>query len=163
MLGSYSKKIGYPKEEQYPIELKSTQSFFSDSGLFRFIIRQSYVFLSTDTTSTSETSFDSTSIDVKKFAPGHLYVSVNNRKYKFVTFLQNDYPHWQTFINGKSVKHYTGFKTFISIPIQSGRNEVEFVFNPPPVKKAMIANWGILLLGLIFLLSRRVRDSLLVK
>jgi hypothetical protein len=163
MVGCYSKKIGYPNEEQYPIELRNTQNFFTDSGLFHFIIRQSYVFLSTDTTTTSETSFDSASIDIKSFAPGYLHLSVNSSKYKFVTFLQNDYPCWQTFVNGRIVKHYTSFRTFISIPIEPGRSTVEFVFNPTPVKNAMIVNGGILLLGLISLLSRRVRDNLLIK
>ncbi|TMI85595.1 MAG: hypothetical protein E6H10_02910 [Bacteroidetes bacterium] len=162
MLGSYSKKIGYPKEEQYPIELKNTQKFFNDSSLFLFIIQQSYIFLSSDTTETSETNFDSTSIKIRQFAPGYLHIGVNNIKYRFITFLQNDYPYWQTLINGKIAKHYTGFKTFISIPIQPGHNEVEFVFSPTPVKRSIIVNCGILLLGLISLLSRRLRDSLLV-
>jgi hypothetical protein len=161
MLGSYSKKIGYPNEEQYPVELKSTQNFFGDSVLFRFISHQSYVFLSTDTTSTSETNFDPTSIEITKFAPGYLHVSVNNSKYKFITFLQNDYPYWQTFVNDKIVKHHTGFMTFISVPIEPGRNEVDFVFNPMPVKKAVIVNGGILLLALASLLSRRIGNTLL--
>lgn len=163
MLGSYSKKIGYPKEEQYPVELKSTQNFFTDSSLVRFIIQQSYVFLSTDTTITSQTDFDSTSIEIKKFAPGYLNVAVNNGKYRFITFLQNDYPYWQTLINGKVVKHSTGFKSFISVPIEPGPNEVEFVFNPTPIKKAVMINGAILLLGLACLMFRRLRDRPLVR
>ena len=158
MLGSYSKKIGYPKEEQYPVELKSTQNFFTDSGVVRFITQQSYVFLSTDTTITSQTDFDTTSIEIKKFAPGYLNVSVNNGKYRFITFLQNDYPYWQTFINGRVIKHSTGFKSFISVPIEPGHNEVEFVFNPTPIKKAVMINGAILLLGLACLMFRRLRD-----
>jgi hypothetical protein len=163
MLGSYSKKIGYPNEEQYPIELKSTQKFFSDSDLHHFIIRQSYVFLSTDTDATSETNFDSTRIEIKKIVPGCLHVLVNNDKYRFITFLQNDYPYWETLINGKIVKHYTSFKTFISVPVQLGRSDVAFVFNPKPIRNAMIANGGILFLGLIALFSRRIRDTFVFK
>lgn len=163
MLGSYSKKIGYPKEEQYPVELKSTQNFFTDSSLVRFIIQQSYVFLSTDTTITSQTDFDSTSIEIKKFAPGYLNVAVNNGKYRFITFLQNDYPYWQTFINGRVVKHSTGFKSFISVPIEPGHNDVEFVFNPTPIKKAVMINGALLLLGLACLMFRRLRDRPLVR
>jgi len=162
MLGSYSKKIGYPKEEQYPVELKNTQKFFGDQSLFRFIIHQPYVFLSVDTAISSETKFDSTIIEIKKFAPGRLQVSVNNSKYKFITFLQNDYLYWQTYINGRMVRHYTGFKTFISVPIQPGRNDVEFVFTPTPIKGAIIVNGMILLLGLICLLFRRLRDTVLI-
>jgi hypothetical protein len=163
MLGSYSKKIGYPDEEQYPVELKNTQNFFSDSNLFRFITQQSYVFLSTDTTQKGETNFDSTRIEVKKFAPGDFHMTVNNGKYRFITFLQNNYPYWQAFVNGKMVRHYTGFKSFISVPIEPGSNEVEFVFNPAPIKKAMMINGTILLLGLACLMFRGLRDHPVVK
>jgi hypothetical protein len=158
LLGSYSKKIGFPKEEQYPVELESTQNVFSDSNLFRFITQQSFVFLSADTTATSETNFDSASIEIKKFALGYLKVSANNRKYRFITFLQNDYPYWQTFINGRIIRHYTGYKSFISVPIEQGNSNVEFVFNPKPIKKAMAINVAILVLGLACLMFRALRN-----
>jgi hypothetical protein len=158
LLGSYSKKIGFPREEQYPVELKSTQNFFSDSSLFRFITQQAYVFLSADTTTTSETNFDSSNIEIKKFAPGYLKVSVNNRKYRFITFLQNDYPYWQTFVNSRMTRHYTGYKCFITVPVEQGNNDVEFVFNPMPIKKAMSINVVILVLGLACLMFRGLRN-----
>jgi hypothetical protein len=162
MLGSYSKKIGYPDEEQYPVELKNAQNFFTDSSLFRFITHQSYVFLSTDTTLTAETNFDSTTIKVKKFAPGNLHVFVNNGQYRFITFLQNNYPYWQIFVNGKMVTHYTSFKTFISAPIEPGNNDVEFFFNPTPIKKGIMINGAVILLALACLMFRGLRDYPLV-
>jgi hypothetical protein len=163
MLGSYSKKIGYPDEEQYPVELKNTQNFFSDSSLFRFITHQSYVFLSTDTTVTAETNFDSTTIKIKKFAPGNFHVFVNNGQYRFITFLQNDYPYWQTLVNGRMVRHYTSFKSFISVPIEPGNNDVEFFFNPTPIKKGIMINGAIILLALACLMFRGLRDYPLVR
>jgi hypothetical protein len=159
LLGSYSKKIGYPAEEPYPVELTNTQKFFGDPGLIGFITRQSYIFLSTDTTAGAATSFDSHAIKITHFGAGYLKVTIDNSKYRFITFLQNDYPYWQTFINDSAVKHYTGFKTFISMPIDSGRQEVKFLFNPAPIKKAMIINAVIILTGLILLILRRRRNT----
>jgi hypothetical protein len=78
LLGSYSKKIGYPVQEQYPVQLSSTGKFFNDTGLHRFINQQSYVFLSADTTGLSQTSFDSSYIAVTAFGPGYMKVLVNN-------------------------------------------------------------------------------------
>jgi hypothetical protein len=162
LVGTYSKKIGYPQEEQYPVELNSTEQFYKDSALQRFIYDQSYIFLSTDTTITAKTNFDSSRIEIVEFGAGYLRLIIDNPGYHFITFLQNNYPYWQTFINGKITRHYTGFKTFISVPVERGRQEVVFKFNPSPIKKAIAINIVILLIGLFSLLHPRLRNKLVV-
>jgi hypothetical protein len=86
LLGSYSKKIGYPLEEQYPVQLSTTKKFFEDSALHDFINKQAFIFLSTDTTNTANTSYDSSDIRVTASGPGYMKLIVVNTGYRFITF-----------------------------------------------------------------------------
>jgi len=160
LLGSYSKKIGYPIEEQYPVQLNTTKEFFQDSALHHFINQQAYIFLSTDTTVWASTSFDSANIAITEFGPGHLKLQVNNTGYRFITFLQNDYPWWQTFINGEKIAHFTGYKTFITLPLIEGKQEIEYQFEPSPLKKVLWVNIAVIIAGLIFLFAKRRDNSI---
>jgi len=155
LLGSYSKKIGYVKKEPYPIELSTTEDFFRDSTLFHFILRQSYLFLSTDTTIQTTTAFDSSLIHIRQFRPGLIQAVVDNpAEYHYLTFLQNDYPYWTVSVNGKIVPHFTGFKTFITIPLQQGKQNIQFSFDPRPIRKALWIELLIALVSILLLCSR---------
>jgi hypothetical protein len=157
LLGSYSKKIGYPLEERYPVQLNSTGKFFADSTLHHFINQQGVLFLSTDTTISANTNFDSSYINVIRFGPGYMNVLVNNPGYRFITFLQNDYPHWETFADGKKVQHCTCFRTFITLPIEKGKHQIEYRFDPVPIKNALWMNIAVIVAGLV-LLSTKLRN-----
>lgn len=158
LLGSYSKKIGYPKEEYYPVQLNTTKIFFGDTSLHHFINDQAFVFLSTDTTLNAGTNFDTANIQIQEFGNGHLKIVINNPGYNYINFLQNDYPYWQTFVNGKKVPHFTGYKTFITLPVEKGRQVIEFKFEPQPIKKALWINICIILAGVILLLIPGFRN-----
>jgi len=157
LLGSYSKKIGYLKKEAYPIELSTTEQLFQDSALFHFILRQSYLFLSTDTILHTATAFDSSLIHVREFGPGLIQTTVDNPGYRYLTFLQNDYPWWTVSVNGSAVPHFTGFKTFITVPLQPGKQNIQFTFNPRPIKKALWIQLFIAFVTMLLLCSRRIR------
>lgn len=103
LLGCYSKKIGYPKEEPYPVQLNTTKKFFEDTSLHNFINKQAFVFLSRDTAIDSKTNYDSSMISINKFGPGYLKLTVNNSDYGFLIFLQNNYPYWEAWVNGKRI------------------------------------------------------------
>jgi hypothetical protein len=158
LLGSYSKKIGYVKEEAYPVELNTTTTFFNDPQLFSFIRQQSWLFLSKDTIVGTATDFDSSRIHILQFGPGRLQASVDNKDYHYLTFLQNDYPYWKVIVNGESIPHITGFGTFITIPLQQGRQKVEFCFDPVPIRTALIIHLLILASGLLLLWNKRTRN-----
>ena len=160
--GSYSKKVGFPGEEKYPVELKTTRNYFDDSTVRAFISKQSYIFLSMDTTIGGETNFDSSLIRVSEFGPGYLHATIDNTKYRFITLLQNDYPYWQAFINASPVNHFTSFKTFMSVPIEKGRQDVVFIFRPAPIRKAILINIAIILIGLLSLFIRQLNTRPLV-
>jgi hypothetical protein len=154
LLGSYSKKIGYPLEEQYPVQLNTTRNFFEDKALHDFINKQAFIFLSTDTTITANTSYDSSYIRVTASGPGYIKLIVSNAGYRFITFLQNNYPWWQTFINGEKLPHFTGYRTFITLSLQNGKQEIEFRFDPAPVRKALWANIAVIIAGLVLLATK---------
>jgi hypothetical protein len=162
MIGSYSKKIGYYKEEKYPVQLNTTKNFFEDTVLHSFINQQSFIFLSKDTTIGSETNSDPSVIHITRFGNGRLKLIVDNSGYHFITFLQNDYPYWETFVNKKKVNHFTGYKTFITIPLEKGKQEIEFSFNPAPVRKALWINIAIIAIGLVLLATPRYRNMRLI-
>lgn len=159
LLGSYSKKIGYPEEEMYPVQLKSTAQFFADTALHRFINQQSFIFLHSDTTINAKTSFDSSNFQIQEFGPGHLKLTVKNTDYHFITFLQNNYRYWEVFINGKKTDQFTGYKTFITLPIANGKQEIEYRFNPSRIRKSAWVNLGILLMGIFVLAIPALRNT----
>lgn len=159
MLSSFSKKIGNPEMEDYPVQLKSNAEFFADSSLTNFINQQAWLFLSSDTLINASTNFDSSRIKVIENGPGKIKCSINNAGYKFLVLLQNNYPHWEVSIDDKKIIHYTAFKTFITAPIPDGNHFVEFNFNPKPVKIAFWINISVLILLAILLSVKSIRNK----
>jgi len=163
LLGSYSKKIGYPTEERYPVQLNSVRKFFDDTTLHHFINQQAFVFLCEDTTLNSPTNHDSEFIKIAEFGPGHLKVTISNSHYHYFVLLQNDYPYWQVWVNGKKQSHFTTYKTFIGLVLAQGNQEILLKFDPTPIKNALGINFIIVALGLIVLAIPRLRDIQLTK
>jgi uncharacterized membrane protein YfhO len=163
MLSSFSKKIGNTEMEDYPVQLKSSADYFNDTAITGFINQQAWLFLSSDTSIDATTSFESSSIKVIENGPGKIKCSINNGSYKFLVLLQNNYPHWRISIDGKEIKHFTAFKTFIALPVSNGRHTVEFNFNPKPIKTALLINIFILILLLLLLSIKSTRNRRLFK
>lgn len=151
LIASYSKKIGHIKPDQYPVQLNSNITFAEDAALYSFIKNQAFIFLSDDTTMDATTSFDSAAIRIIKSGPGYTKSIITNDRFGWLTLLQNNYPHWSVKLNGKQVNHYTGFKTFISVPVEKGVYEVEFIFNTSRIKTVMWINIAALVISLIFI------------
>jgi len=163
LLASYSKKIGYPDEEKYPVQLTSTAFFFNDSSLHQFINNQSWVFLSTDTTQTSQTNFDSTRIKILSFGPGYVRARITNDKYRYLILLQNDYRYWIAKVNGKKVPHFTVYKTFIGLNIPDNISDIEIRFDPKPIRKALFVSLSMIVMSFIILFIKKWRNYPLFK
>jgi hypothetical protein len=158
LLSSYSKKIGYPTEERYPVQLVSTGRFFADSSLHQFINNQSWLFLSTDTTQNTTTNFDSSHIKILAFAPGYMKLEIKNDNYSFLVFLQNNYPYWHVKIDGAEVHHFTAYQTFIGINIPKKSSTIEILFDPKPIKNALWVSSIVIIIGLATLLIKKSRS-----
>ncbi|MGN6615715.1 MAG: YfhO family protein [Ilyomonas sp.] len=68
-------------------------------------------------------------IDVKRFFPTHLLLTVNVQHIDTLVFLQNNYKYWYAKVNNKNTPVNTTFYTFISVPVTNGVNTVEFVYH----------------------------------
>jgi len=159
LLGSYSKKIGYPAKEAYPVTLNTAEDFFHDSTIFNFILQQSWLFLSKDTIPGTTTRFDTSAIKINTFGPGHLDLTVSDTSYRYLTFLQNDYPYWKVKLDDRPVTHFTGFRTFITVPLPPApQHHVEFIFDPKPIKLALLINLLLLALAGILLSIKKTRN-----
>lgn len=157
----YSKQIGYPTPLPYPIILKQTHTFYSIDSLSQFINDQSFLFLSQDTTIGSRTTYDSSLIKIAKFTPTQTKVQIQNNGFKYLTFLQNNYPRWKAFLDGKPVEHFTVFKTFIGISIPPGNHNVEFRFNTTSLQIILWINILILFIGLFLLTQKKIIATIL--
>ncbi len=158
----YSKQIGYPTQPAYPILLNSTKRFYNNRAIAAFIRNQSYLFLSTDTTINAHTSYDSSKIQVENYTPTVIKTRILNEAFRYVILLQNNYPHWEVYINGKHIQHFTAFGTFIGVPLKKGINYVEFRFTPKLLQIILSLNILILVLGLVVISLKRAKNINLV-
>ncbi len=163
LIASYSKKIGHPSPDQYPVQLKSNASFISDSILYNFIKEQAFLFLSSDTIAGTLSNYDSTNIRVEKSGPGYTRCRIRNEGFRWLTLLQNNYPYWEVKLDGKLITHYTGFRTFITVPVPSGEHTVEFVFKPALIRTAMWINLVLLILSLVILCLPPIANKKLIR
>ena len=152
----YSKQIGYPTPLPYPVILRQTDLFYSHNSLVQFINAQSFLFLSKDTTIDSQTTYDSSLIKILNYTPTETKAQVQNNGFTYLTFLQNNYPRWKVFLDGKPIQHFTVFKTFIGIAIPPGDHEVEFKFNTTSLQIILWANIFILAIALFLLTQKKI-------
>lgn len=159
MVASYSKKIGNPEPDDYPIQLNSNLHYFNDSALTSFINRQAWLFLSTDTTVNASTDFKTSSISVTENGPGKIKCVINNTGYNYLVLLQNNYRYWEATIDGNRSNHFTAFKSFITLAVPKGTHKIEFTFNPKPIKKALWINCFVMLALLLCLGNKNLRNK----
>jgi hypothetical protein len=163
LLSSYSKKIGHPAQEDYPVQLQSSKDYFNDSSVMRFINKQAWIFLSSDTIINAQTNFSDTAIQIIESGPGHIRCSINNTGFRYLVLLQNDYPYWKVMINKNNVTHFTAFKTFITIPVANGKNYISLSFEPILIKRALWLNCFVFIICLLVLGSAKWRNKKIFK
>ncbi|MBK7560036.1 MAG: hypothetical protein IPI68_00595 [Chitinophagaceae bacterium] len=151
LISSYSKKIGYTKPDQYPVQLNSYNGFIADTALNSFIKKQTYLFLSQDTLINTATSFDSAHIQVIRSGAGFTKCIIRNEDFKWLTLLQNNYRYWEVSVDGEKTNHQTGFRASISVPVEKGVHTIEFKFKPTLIKNTMWVNLILLLICIIII------------
>ena len=134
----------FPKNEN---QKKSDKEFIETA--LKQVKKQAFIFLSEDTVINTLTNFDSSHIQVLKSGAGYTKCIIRNETFKWLTLLQNNYRYWEVRIDGEKVIHQTGFKTFISVPVEKGVHTIEFEFNPTMIKSIMWINLLLLLTSLV--------------
>ncbi|MFT3981704.1 MAG: hypothetical protein QM687_14640 [Ferruginibacter sp.] len=140
----YSKEIGTTEEVPYPIVLKNMRQFFSDSLRLNDTVyfTKAFVFFKNGQgrSMVKLTSFNANKITVlaESFAEDTLVLQ------------QNNYPYWKAILNGKEVPLIAEGASFMSIPVGPGKNEVQFIFNPPAKIKGSLLFSAVLFSILLF-------------
>jgi len=119
----YNKKIGTQRLTDYPSYFKSTDSFFS-SNISKSIFQMPYVFLKSNFNGKKNNG----NITIQKFSPAHIQLSVNSPMPDTLVFLQNYYKYWSAFNNNISVPIEKSYITFMSVPVKTGTNEIDFYY-----------------------------------
>ena len=90
LIASYSKRIGHPVPDQYPVQLNTNAAFVNDTVLFNFINKQPFLFLSENRNVNTSTQFDSSHLRIIESGPGYTKCLVKTDKSVWLNFLQND-------------------------------------------------------------------------
>ncbi|MBC7936790.1 MAG: hypothetical protein H7Y86_15670 [Rhizobacter sp.] len=148
----FSKQIGNVKEVPYPIQLKTMKEFFKDTYMQNELLyfNKPFVFIKDNN--------DSFQVKINSFSPNKMqFVVIIDEPGKQLILQQNNYPHWIATVNGKEGQIVTEGAGFMSIPLQKGKNEVIFLFEPSLIKKAMLVSFLafiVVLSCLLFLLLK---------
>jgi len=149
----YNKQPGVRSFAFYPVELNHTKFVFSDSTAEWFY--KPYVFALEDSLPTN--------IVVNKFTGNSISITANTKKDNLLIFQQNYYPHWYIIQNNEKTTAKNYKQLFLAAPIRAGNNDVEFLFDPALIKKAMLVSaiaFIIYLMVLVLLFFKRPSPSL---
>lgn len=133
----YIKKIGRNDYYITPGNLSAQEKFY-ESPLKEKVFEKPVLFF--DNGSSGSISIESFSANCIRLA------TQSNQKEKLVC-LQNNYPGWQAFVDGKETAIKTTDTTFISVQLPEGKHTVRFQYKP----NAVIAAWYISLVSLMLL------------
>lgn len=105
-----------------------------------------------DTLSIDSLSYEK--IRIETFSPNRVEIKVKSDKIQLLTFVQNFYPGWKAFINGKEVDLIKSNYTFMSLWIPKGENTVIFQYKPHNILIAFYISTSLFIALLIFLLIK---------
>ena len=124
----YNKQPGVKEFAFYPIELNNTKLVFKDPNASRF--NKPYVFACTDSLSNK--------IFVNKFTGSSISITAESKGNDTLVFQQNFYHYWYVADKNKKVVAGSYDQLFLAAPVKAGTNNIEFVFDPVLIKKAML-------------------------
>jgi hypothetical protein len=111
--------------------LKDYMAFFSSQNTAK-VLKQPVVFYSD---AMGNAVNDSLSLPLKpvltSFKPGHIQVNAETAQQTFITLLQAYFPGWSVTVNEREVNPIISMQTFITIPLQAGKNSIVYQFRPP--------------------------------
>ncbi len=119
----YNKLIGTARLTDYPSYFTSTDQYFADKDLVREVSKHAYFFIKH-----TDTILGPSNISVLSFSPQRIEAQVNTMQDDTLVLLQNNYRFWRATVNGNSTSIQTVYKTFMSVPIRKGMNEVVFEY-----------------------------------
>ena len=186
-LNMYNKKVGRSDYRITPSNLISQNKFWYDSLMrnrilenpILYIAEKAYdvsdnLFSKKDTTNTkfvllenrklieeinNSKKVDSISIKPTRFTPNHFEFEIKNKATIFFVLLQNHYPLWRLYVNGKPVSIQKSNVSFMGAFLQPGVNHVSFEYHATLIKAASFISLVCMILIPFFILLRFKRNK----
>ena len=102
---------------------------------------------------------DSISIKPIRFTPNRFEFEIENHQPSFFVLLQNYYPLWKLYVNGKAVSIQKCNISFMGFFLQPGMNHVSFIYQARLIKAASFISLVSILLILVFILFGSPRNK----
>jgi hypothetical protein len=115
----YTKQPGTPELCDYPTLLKTTDDYFR-SSFPDSLDRRPFLF----------TARSGAPPIIRSYSPTELAVDVTSPIPDTLVLLQNDYPGWETRLDGVPADHITSYGSFLGIPSGPGTHHFMFRFAP---------------------------------
>jgi hypothetical protein len=100
-------------------------------------------------------------VSTQKYSPGEWEFEINSASTGFYCLIQNYYPDWELFINGKKESIYLCNMSLMGFKLASGKNSVKLQFRDNKVKMAFYVHliaWAALICYIFFLILKRKRN-----
>ena len=151
----YNKKIGRSDYRITPSNLLSQNEFWFDESFRKKIMKHKLVYqnpLSGTNNGSAEkiiASGDSASFLFTKFEPDDIEFLTSSKKEGEVVLIQNYYPNWRLYIDGKPTPIKKTDITFMGFTLPDGQHMVNFKYEAKAVRFAFVIN--LIMLGILFL------------
>lgn len=114
----YNKKINHTPID-YPSQLKSTQRFLESKDTAA-VLNKPFIFL---------TSGNSQGSEVSRFSPSGFVINIQKTQRDTLVVLQNWFPGWNAYLNGKKVPIEKYKENFIAVPVSEETKLIQFEFS----------------------------------
>ncbi|MBI2731359.1 MAG: hypothetical protein HYX40_11535 [Sphingobacteriales bacterium] len=163
--GFYNKQIGSPKRVLYPVQLKNTVAYYTAMERDSTYNMRNNPFLFIGETEGNKIIADTNNhianANIKSFSTNKIILEFNSTKNSKLIFLQNYYPHWYYYKDGKRYTMDKAGINFMSVPVSKGENELLIQFEPQIVKVAMMISFGIFILYIFLLFFPGIKPAFL--
>jgi len=140
----YSKQPGTPELCNYPTLFKTTEDYFH-SGLPDSLNKRPFLFL----------AHSNISPTLAVFSPATIIAQATSPTADTLILMQNDFPGWETTIDGHPAPHILSYHSFIGIPFKAGAHRFEYRFTDTRlIWYVLISLFTIIVLSLATLASR---------
>ena len=93
--------------------------------------------------------------EVIKDSPGHLILDLAVEDDGWLMWSQVYYPGWRGLIDGQAVEVHRANYLYQALPVQSGRQQVEFIYQPRSLWLGGAVSGAVILGGLLWVFQRR--------
>lgn len=94
-------------------------------------------------------------IRFKKFVPGKFEIQTENSRPGVLSILQNHYPNWRVYVNGKKAQILKANLSFMAVVLPSGKNNVEFVYQSNYLKYLAVFSVLFLFAGIFLFVYKK--------